>query len=88
MTVTPDIWADGIFCMWAISRGIDTMDTTLQKEKKKSAFEQIIVAHDCSFLLWINERTASLDSCLLRHKMLAILEGRDHAPEMVLEAPV
>ena len=45
------------------------------------------MAHDCSFLLWINERTASLDSCLLRHKVLAILEGRDHAPEMVLDSP-
>ena len=41
------------------------------------------MAHDCSFLLWINERIASLDSCLLRHKMLAILEGRDCAPEWI-----
>lgn len=31
--------------------------------------------------------TASLDSCLLRHKMLAVLEGRDHAPEVVLDSP-
>lgn len=61
-------------------------DTTLQK-KKKSASEQIIMAHDYSFLLWVNGRKASLDSCLLKHRMVAILKGRDHAPKMVLNSP-